>query len=661
MTATRKRFASAAVGGLLVMGAAMPVSAQILRAESPVVRSTGLASGSILGVVRDDRGAPVPGAVVSAVGATRSTAITDKSGRFELARLAPGPYHVRAHCPGYVALRSTLVQVNASDAATSTIAMRRSGTVTVLAAGAGTAAAGVGTPTVSTPAAGTGSQGPPPGTSEPAAPSPAQAPEPSPTPAVSDQSETVWRLRHGRRGVLKEVTVPIDVFVSSQQPRDTFQPAEFVGRAVGTARAATSFFTETPFSGQVNLLMANSFDAARDLFTTDALTRNRSIAYVHVAAPVGEQSNWSVRGAMNQADITSWIVAGAYTTGTESGRHQYHLGLSYSTQRYDGGNVLALRDVTNGSRNVGRVYGFDNFALSPSTTLSYGAVYSRYDYLNSRGLVSPRVEMTVKPAANIRMTAAVSRRALVPGAEEFVPPGEAGIWLPPQRTFSSLAGYGFEAERTLHAEVGLEGDLGPSTFGVKAFRQHVDDQLVTIFGADLPHQPAAQLGHYLVGNVGDVDATGYVATFRTGLRGRVHGSLEYTLANAVTMPFDDDGYLLLLAPTALRLGAERIHDLAATIETEIPETATRLLVLYRVGNGFATHSRAGLRGSDVDTRFDVQIHQALPFLNFSSARWEMLLAVRNFFREDGWEQSVYDERLVVRPPKRVVGGVTLRF
>jgi hypothetical protein len=48
-------------------------------------------------------------------------------------------------------------------------------------------------------------------------------------------------------------------------------------------------------------------------------------------------------------------------------------------------------------------------------------------------------------------------------------------------------------------------------------------------------------------------------------------------------------------------------------------------------------------------------------MNFSNARWEMLLAVRNFFRENGTEQSVYDELLVIRPPKRVVGGVTLRF
>jgi hypothetical protein len=39
----------------------------------------------------------------------------------------------------------------------------------------------------------------------------------------------------------------------------------------------------------------------------------------------------------------------------------------------------------------------------------------------------------------------------------------------------------------------------------------------------------------------------------------------------------------------------------------------------------------------------------------------MLLAVRNFFREVGQDPSIYDELLVVRPPKRVVGGVTLRF
>jgi hypothetical protein len=48
-------------------------------------------------------------------------------------------------------------------------------------------------------------------------------------------------------------------------------------------------------------------------------------------------------------------------------------------------------------------------------------------------------------------------------------------------------------------------------------------------------------------------------------------------------------------------------------------------------------------------------------MDFSTAKWEMLLGVRNFFRETAGDQSVYDELLVVRPPKRIVGGLTMRF
>ncbi len=57
----------------------------------------------------------------------------------------------------------------------------------------------------------------------------------------------------------------------------------------------------------------------------------------------------------------------------------------------------------------------------------------------------------------------------------------------------------------------------------------------------------------------------------------------------------------------------------------------------------------------------MQVHQSLPFLDFSTAKWEMLLGVRNFFRDPAIGQSVYDELLVVHPPKRIVGGLTMRF
>jgi hypothetical protein len=212
--------------------------------------------------------------------------------------------------------------------------------------------------------------------------------------------------------------------------------------------------------------------------------------------------------------------------------------------------------------------------------------------------------------------------------------------------------------------VAVERDLLGSTVSFTAFRQHVDDQLVTVFGADMPQRPSAKVGHYLVGNIGDADAIGCTTSFRTTLASRISGSVGYSMANARLTPADSVRYLVLVAPSAQRPPAERIHDVSTTVETTVPETATRLLVLYKVSHASARSSAGRSEAPDkpaVDTRFDVQVRQALPFLNFTSAEWEMLVAVRNFFREGFGAQSVYDELLVISPPKRIVGGVTMRF
>jgi hypothetical protein len=105
---------------------------------------------------------------------------------------------------------------------------------------------------------------------------------------------------------------------------------------------------------------------------------------------------------------------------------------------------------------------------------------------------------------------------------------------------------------------------------------------------------------------------------------------------------------------------EQVHDVLTTLETEVPLTATRVFVFYRVSNAFAKIDEVGdTRG--LDGRFDLQVNQALPFMNFLTSQWEMLVAVRNTFHENLAGVSVYDELLVVRPPKRIVGGLTVRF
>src|SRR5262245_33978417 len=135
MRATR-RLASAIVGSLLVVG--IPAGARADGARTTVPPHTSLlASGSIRGVVQDDRGVPVAGAVVSALGATTTTTVTNETGQFELPRLAPGPYRVRARCTGFLATRPTVVQVTSYNRSSSTIAMRRIGSTTISPAGIG--------------------------------------------------------------------------------------------------------------------------------------------------------------------------------------------------------------------------------------------------------------------------------------------------------------------------------------------------------------------------------------------------------------------------------------------------------------------------------------------------------------------------------------------
>jgi hypothetical protein len=486
--------------------------------------------------------------------------------------------------------------------------------------------------------------------------SPADPPPSSGQDKSVDGDELAWRLRHARRSILNDAQ---QVMVAAASGPSGIGPSRGFGRAMeSSARLATNFFAATPFSGQLNLLTTSSFDTVQDVFAPRAFA-GRNIANFVVGAPAGSNADWTVRGAVTQGDLSSWVVSGDYVTRSAAARHRYDLGLSYSTQRYDGGNFAALRNVTDGSRNVGTMHGFDTFAVTRALIVTYGADYGRYDYLNDSSLLSPRVAATIIPAEHVRITARLSRRAVAPGAEEFVQP-DTGIWLPPQRTFSSLDGESpLQAERTLHVDAGVERDFGATTVSVRAFHQRVDDQLVTLFGVDQPGQPNAVLGHYFVANSGALDASGYSAGIKAVLASRVHGSIEYSFAQANWNQTQAPRYLLLLAPSFARNPDERIHDIATSLEADVPETATRVMVLYRVNNAFAGRNLTD--GFGVDGRFDVQVRQSLPFLDFSNAKWEMLVTVRNFFRDATSDQSIFDELLVVHPPKRVVGGLTLRF
>jgi hypothetical protein len=118
------------------------------------------------------------------------------------------------------------------------------------------------------------------------------------------------------------------------------------------------------------------------------------------------------------------------------------------------------------------------------------------------------------------------------------------------------------------------------------------------------------------------------------------------------------GAVVSWAPGAIRETNDELHDVTTSIETDIPETATRVFVLYRLNTGYTRGPEAISPG--LDGRFDVQVNQALPG-SLAGTKWEVLFGLRNLFRDPAQAGSIYDELLVVRPPTRVVGGVLVRF
>jgi hypothetical protein len=619
-----------------VAGFVTPGYAQLPKPLPEPVSQVATAQGELQGVVTDDRGAPVPGAVVSALGGTSAFAVTDRAGRFSFRTLAPGPYLVRAHLEGYVPARGRIVQVSSAARAMSSLTLARRGSATeapqVLAAGAG----------VSEVPATTGTSG--------------QTEE-------HDHGETAWRLRHLKRSVLKDAAPGI---LTAAEEDESFWEDSIgtLGRAMGhSARMATSLFADLPLSGQVNLLTTTTFDQPQELFSAVA-GPPRGVAFVSLDAPMGG-GDWNIRGAMTEGDLASWVLAGSFVRRTK-GAHLYEAGLSYSMQRYEGGNPAALAAVTDGSRQAAEVYAYDNWTIVPRVTLSYGARYSRYGYLEEDALWSPRMSLAFSPIDGVdgfRLRVAAAHREVAPGAEEFVPSAALGVWLPPERTFSPISAHrGFIAERMNHYEIAAEHDLAHNVvIGVRAFQQRIDDQMITLFGVALPDNPVADLGHYYVASAGDLQARGWGVSVSRVLAGRLRGSVDYTRTEADWLRRSPDWAVLSqVSPSARRREGETIHDITSSVEAQVPVTDTRVFVLYKLNSGFAA-SEATLARAHFGSRFDVQVNQALPFLNFTSAQWEALFTVRSLFRDDLAEASIYDELLVVKPPKRVVGGLTVRF
>src|SRR5262245_55968530 len=224
------------IGVMVLAGAATPASSQVVAlpqlALAPELKASSAAApikpSELNGVVNDESGKPLSGAVISALGSTSAFAVSNDDGHFTFRNLPPGPYLVRAHLQNYLPSRGRVVQVSPDGRSTSTIELTRrageSDAPSVIAAGVGL---------------------------------PSEEPPPAEPEERHEHDEMAWRLRHLKRSVLKDAEASIaDLDGGDSLLGDSLST---VGKAFeGSARLASSLFSDFSVNGEFNLLTSTS-------------------------------------------------------------------------------------------------------------------------------------------------------------------------------------------------------------------------------------------------------------------------------------------------------------------------------------------------------------------------------------------------------------------
>ena len=232
---------------------------------------------------------------------------------------------------------------------------------------------------------------------------------------------------------------------------------------------------------------------------------------------------------------------------------------------------------------------FDEWAISPTLTVDYGARYAHYDYLQQRGLLSPRFGVAVealpgndRPRRRRAAHGCAGRRG-IPDDQRARSVASARAHL---RAARRAGGGSARRARARFFDIGLERQLGDAVVvGVSRFHQSVDDQLVTIFGLSMPGGPRS-VGHYYVAGAGAVEADGWQVRLNTSPNARLQGSVQYSRTEAQWIGRSSQDLLRSAATATIRPDVEDIHDLTTSLTADIRETATRVFVICKVNNGF---------------------------------------------------------------------------
>lgn len=454
----------------------------------------------------------------------------------------------------------------------------------------------------------------------------AGAPEPSAAATPVTRSEATrelrWRVRHRRRSVLEE---------REAGDSDVTRRAEL---------AATSPAQSAELGGRLDVVAAATAlgeDAAASVWDMPT-----GLGLLRLDGRLADNVTWSLGGLLAENDDRAWRMATEFVI--EPGRgHQIEVGTGYGSG--------ALRSTSRDGRvgglsegGAGVLFARDTFAFGPGWEMSAGVRWSYLGFLRDDNYFDPSGAVAWRRGRHsVQASAAV--HTLSPGGDLLT---LSSLSNAPSVTYAEMDA-GLRAERVTRYELALASGAGALTLGARAFREGTRDQLVNLFD---------EQDGLRIANAPGVVSTGFGVSLARRLGPAVSGSVEYAAGVARRGPGAWAEAALPGDEAAARLfsGDARFQDVVARLETLLDRSDTRVVAYYRI-NVLTPEDGA----SHTQTRFDVQLNQGLPFMTtLTRADWELLVAFRNLFYEES-EGGVLDEAAVRNPPKRVVGGISVRF
>ncbi len=557
---------------------------------------------ALAGLVSDELGQPLGGATVSVFGKSLSrgalTAVTDERGRFELAGIPPGMYRLRAYLSGFLPSAFARIVIEEGAGRVGTILMSLSRLEAGLSEDAYVEETG----------------------------------------EARTAAELRWVVQHADRNILKDTSETVAV-------ADLHTWEENPGFDPGSA--------DFNLSGEFGIRAA-TYEEGLEEFPGAGAGLDARLAYARLFIPGNGDAHWLVSAQLLESALSSWAGRAEYVS-SDLGGHRLATGVTYGSFIYgDLGefrppeSILGkgLRDRSS-AEWFGSVYTSDTFLLG-QTTIHTGLAFQYFDYLDRESYVSPRLEVShpLGSGEGTVLRGVVDHRLQAPGGED--------IGLLSQVAYNSAYGpapatRSLRAETTTRMGLSLEHQLSARTrLAVRMFQENATDQLVRAFVEDRVGAPA---GHFVVANRGDFQTRGVgVALAQTV--GPIAGSVGYTFGKVFSSGLSE------------AMGSDpEIHDVTTTVSTSFDSTQTRLQAAYRLiyHSGLTPALSSSALRNNVDSRFSVQVFQLLPFVGWNGTQWELMVAVRDLFYDDLEKASILDELSVVDAPRRVLGGVTVRF